>query len=76
MRNHPLLGAKMAVKPKIHNPDELKTLFEALNTAPSYLSKRFILMHMLGWSEETLKLNMQLVEEEANMKKLGQRGGY
>lgn len=61
-----------------HNyaPADLKILFEALNSAPSYLSKRYILKHMLGWSEEDLKINMHLMEEEANMKKLGQRGGY
>ena len=59
-----------------YTPADLKTLFEALNTAPSYLSKRYILKHMLGWSEEDLKINMLLMEEEANMKKLGQRGGY
>ena len=59
-----------------YTPADLKTLFEALNSAPSYLSKRYILKHMLGWSEEDLKINMLLMEEEANMKKLGQRGGY
>ena len=50
-------------------------LFEALNNAPSYLSKRFILKHMVGWSDEDLKLNLQMLQEEADAKKqIGAKG--
>lgn len=59
-----------------YTPTELKVLFEALNSAPSYLSKRFILRNMLGWSEEQLKLNMSLIEEEQSLKKMGKTGAY
>lgn len=59
-----------------YSPTDLKILFEALNTAPSYLSKRYILKHMVGWTDEDLKLNQQLVEEELSHKKMGKTGGY
>ena len=59
-----------------YTPAELKTLFEALNTAPSYLSKRYILKHMLGWTDEQLKQNMSMIEEEQSLKKMGKTGGY
>lgn len=61
---------------KTYSPQDLKVLFEALNSAPSYLSKRYILRHMLGWSEEDLKTNMALIEEEQNLKRMGKTGGY
>jgi len=59
-----------------YTPTELKTLFEALNTAPSYLSKRYILKHMLGWTDEQLKQNMSMIEEEQSLKKMGKTGAY
>jgi hypothetical protein len=59
-----------------YTPAELKVLFEALNSAPSYLSKRFILKNMLGWSEEQLKQNMSMIEEEQSLKKMGKTGAY
>jgi hypothetical protein len=59
-----------------YTPDELKILFEAMNQTPSYLSKRFVLKHLLGWSDDALKINMQMMEEENNMRKIGQKGGY
>ena len=59
-----------------YKPEELKTLFEALNSAPSYLSKRYILKHMLGWTEEQLKQNISMIEEEQSFKKMGKTGGY
>jgi hypothetical protein len=59
---------------KYHTAQELKTLFEALNSAPSYLSKRFILLHMLGWDEDKLRLNMQLVEQEKDLARMGKTG--
>jgi biotin operon repressor len=59
---------------RIYEPQELKLLFEALQNTPSYLSKRFVLKHMLGWSEQDLKTNMQLLQEEYQIQKTGQRG--
>jgi hypothetical protein len=59
-----------------YTPADLKVLFEALNSAPSYLSKRFILKNMLGWSEEQLKQNMIMIEEEQSLKKMGKTGAY
>jgi hypothetical protein len=61
---------------KTYSPQDLKVLFEALNSAPSYLSKRYILRHMLGWSDEDLRTNMALIEEEQNLKRMGKTGGY
>jgi hypothetical protein len=63
-------------KQMTYTPAELKVLFEALNSAPSYLSKRFILKNMLGWSEEQLKQNMSMIEEEQSLKKMGKTGAY
>lgn len=57
--------------PKYYTAEELKCVFDALNIAPSYLSKRFILLHMLGWDEEQLRLNMQLVEQEKEFARMG-----
>lgn len=59
---------------KYYTAQELKILFEALNSAPSYLSKRFILLHMLGWDEDKLRLNMQLVEQEKDLARMGKTG--
>jgi hypothetical protein len=61
---------------KTYEPQELKTLFEALNSAPSYLSKRYILKHMLGWSDDDLRQNMTMIEEEQQQKRMGKTGGY
>ena len=61
---------------KTYSPEELKVLFEALNSAPSYLSKRFILKNMVGWTDEDLRLNMTMIDEEAAMKRIGNKGGY
>jgi hypothetical protein len=61
---------------KTYTPQELKLLFEALSIQPSYLSKRYVLKHMLGWSDDDLRDNMNMMEEEASMKRIGQRGGY
>lgn len=59
------------ISPKYYTAEELKCLFDALNSAPSYLSKRFILLHMVGWDEEKLRLNMQLVEQEKELARMG-----
>lgn len=69
------MTTKNTDKPKTYTPADLKMLFDALNTAPSYLSKRYILKHMLGWSDADLKLNLQMLQEEADVKKqLGAKG--
>ena len=70
----------MSSSPKTANtykltPLELKTLFEALTMAPSYMSKRFILTEMLGWSDEMVAKNMKLRQEEQQMEKIGDRAG-
>ena len=59
-----------------YTPEELKILFEALGSTPSYLSKRFVLLNLLGWSEETLATNMKMMEEENALRKMGKQGGY
>jgi hypothetical protein len=61
---------------KTYTPAELKVLFEALHIAPNYLSKRYVLKHMLGWTDEDLKNNMNMIEEENNLRKMGKTGGY
>ena len=60
----------------IYTPEELATLFNALNSCPSFLSKRFVLKNMLGWTENDLSINMKLIEEEQSLKKIGNKGGY
>lgn len=70
------MTTKTNTKLKTYSPDELKILFEALNSAPGYLSKRYILKHMLGWSDDDLKLNLSMIEEESNLKRMGKTGGY
>jgi hypothetical protein len=58
-----------------YKPEEIKLLFEALQNMPSYLSKRFVLKNMLGWTDEQLKLNLQMLQEEADAKKqIGAKG--
>jgi len=68
--------SEKTTKLKTYEPQELKTLFDALNSAPSWLSKRFVLRHMLGWSEEHLRTNMQLRDEEITQQKMGNKGSY
>jgi hypothetical protein len=64
----------MAIKPSVlYNPDELKTLVDALNGAPSYLSKRFVLKHLCGWTEEMILENMRLKNEEDTQMKIGEK---
>lgn len=60
------------VKPiKPYTPEELKTLVDALNGAPAYLSKRFVLKHLCGWSDELINENAKLKLEEEQQKKIG-----
>lgn len=56
---------------KPYTPDELKTLVDALNGAPAYLSKRFILKHLCGWSDELINENVKLKVEEEQQKRIG-----
>ncbi len=56
---------------KTYAPDELKTLVDALNGAPSYLSKRFVLKHLCGWSDELINENAKLKLEEEQQKRIG-----
>lgn len=71
----------MASTPKLVNngivlsPTELKTVFEALQIAPSYLSKRFIMTELLGWSDDVMAKNVKLRNEEISMEKMGDRAG-
>jgi hypothetical protein len=59
------------------DPQDLKTLFDALNTAPSWLSKRFILKNLCGWPKEWIDENAQLRTEEETQTKIGNKvGGY
>jgi len=61
-----------AIKPnKPYTPEELKTLVDALNGAPSYLSKRFVLRHLCGWSEELINENAKMKLEEEQQKRIG-----
>jgi hypothetical protein len=63
--------------PVRYTPDELKTLMEAINLAPGWMSKRFIMQELCGWSEARIKLNAQLKTEEDNQSNVGNRvGGF
>jgi hypothetical protein len=60
-----------------YSPDELKTLFEAMNIAPGYLSKRFIMKDLCGWDDKQIEENAKLRLEEDQQSKIGNRvGGY
>ena len=48
----------------LYSPEQLKTLVDALNGAPSYLSKRFVLKHLCGWTDEMISENMKLKQDE------------
>ena len=65
----------MAIKTtgKIYEPAELKILVDALNGAPSYLSKRFILKHLCGWSDEMIAENMRMKQEEEQQMRIGEK---
>lgn len=60
-----------------YEPNELKTLFDAMNIAPGYLSKRFIMKELCGWSDKMIEENAKLRTEEEQQSKIGNRiGGY
>lgn len=60
---------------KIYEPQELKTLFEALNVAPTYLSKRFVMKELLGWDDKRIEENVRLRNEEEQQSKIGNKVG-
>ena len=60
---------------KTYEPQELKTLFEALNVAPGYLSKRFIMKELLGWDDKRMEENARLRTEEDQQSKIGNKVG-
>jgi len=57
----------------VYDPSELKTLIDALNAAPAYLSKRFILMHLCGWSKDMIDENVKMFKEEQDQIKQGDK---
>ena len=61
----------MTTKTQRYTPEELKILVDALNGAPSYLSKRFILKYLCGWSDELISENMRMKMEEKQQEKIG-----
>ena len=65
----------MATKNTLYSPDELKTIFEALQIAPGYLSKRFILKNLVGFSDEQLAENIRMRDEEENANKQARTQG-
>lgn len=58
-----------------YTPDELKTLMEAIQIAPSWMSKRFIMQELCGWTEERVKLNVKLKHEEDQQSQIGNKTG-
>lgn len=63
----------MAERKVLYTPEELKILVDALNGAPAYLSNRFILKHLCGWTDEMIETNMKLKQEELQQQKIGDR---
>ena len=63
----------MANNKVLYSPEKLKTLVDALNGAPSYLSKRFVLKHLCGWTDEMISENMKLKQDEDNQMKIGDK---
>ena len=60
-----------------YTPDELKTIMEAINIAPSWMSKRFIMTELLGWSEDRVAKNVVLKQQEDQQSNIGNKvGGY
>lgn len=60
-----------------YTPAELKTIMEAINIAPSWMSKRFIMTELLGWSEDRVAKNVLLKQQEDQQTQIGNKaGGY
>lgn len=48
-----------------------------MNIAPGYLSKRFIMKELCGWSDKMMEDNARLRTEEEQQSKIGNKiGGY
>ena len=61
----------------VYDPGDLKTLFEAIQIAPSWMSKRFIMKELLGWDDKRINENARLRTEEEQQVKIGNKmGGY
>lgn len=74
----PKVNADSALKddmPIAATAEELKTLFEALNIAPQWMSKRFILKKYCGWTDNDINTNAQLRVDEENQLKIGNKTG-
>lgn len=64
-------------KGKTYTPEQLKTLFEAMSIAPPWLSKRFIMRELCGWSDDMIADNAVLrTEEETQSQRNNKIGGY
>ena len=48
---------------------------EAINSAPAWMSKRFIMQELLGWTEDTVAKNAQLRTEEEQKYQRGDKVG-
>lgn len=60
-----------------YSPQDLKTLFEAFQLAPSWLSKRFIMTELCGWNDAAIEKNVKLMlEEQAQNAKGNKIGTY
>lgn len=56
-----------------YKPEELRILFDALNNAPTYLSKQFILKYLCNWSDELISQNVKMKTGELETKKVGDK---
>jgi hypothetical protein len=66
----------MAVKTANNmSPSDLKTLFEALNIAPAWISKRFILKYYCAWTDQDIQDNANQRLEEEQQAKIGNKTG-
>lgn len=70
----------MAIKSNdngVYSPQDLKTLFEAIQIAPGWMSKRFVMKELLGWDDKRIEDNARLRSEEEQQAKIGNKvGGY
>lgn len=69
------LGPESIKNIKPLTPSDLKILFEALTLAPSFLSKRFIMMELLGWDDTMMNKNIKMLTEETHAIKTGDKFG-
>ena len=58
-----------------YTPQDLKTLFEAFQIAPSWLSKRFIMKELCGWNDAAIEQNVKLMTEEQAQNAKGNKVG-